>query len=57
MATAAITPLFNGFFRSLDDTFGYEAFRMKEPEYIEMFWNGKANIPRFGTETSNRWRK
>ncbi len=57
MATAAVTPLFNGFFRSLDDTFGYDAFRMKEPDYIEMFWNGKANIPRFGTETSNRWRK
>jgi len=57
MSTVSTTSVFNSFFRKLDDTFGYNAFRLKEPDAIEAFWKGDAPLPRFGTETSMRWRK
>jgi reductive dehalogenase len=59
MATVAITPIFNSFFRELDDFFGYGAEQRKEPEAIEDFWRGKLDLPRMGTDSSLstlRWR-
>jgi reductive dehalogenase len=43
-ATASITPIFNGFFRTMDDVFGYG---IKNPEE---FW--ELNLPSYGIDTT-----
>lgn len=56
LTTTKFTPIFNSFFRAMDDTMGYGQEKMKEPDYINAFWEGKVELPRFGTETSTTWR-
>jgi reductive dehalogenase len=56
MSVVGTTGIFNSFFRTMDDFFSYSADNYQEADTIEAFWNGKVDLPRFGTETSRRWR-
>ena len=52
-ATSAATPLFNSFFRDMDDVFyGKEGRLRRDPAQMEAFWHDEVKLGRFGTDST-----